>query len=88
MLLLTSIQADRNLDFFLGHLSNNFGEGGEVWEENRHHNVGAGRKSSWRRTTSLRRWRVLPIQQSSYGPLAIDRADVTSVDVTAAQRGL
>jgi hypothetical protein len=29
-------KADRNLDFFLGHLSNNFGEGGKVWEENRH----------------------------------------------------
>ncbi|PVH89513.1 Metallo-hydrolase/oxidoreductase [Cadophora sp. DSE1049] len=33
-------QADRNLEFFLGHLSNQFGEGGEVWEENRHHEVG------------------------------------------------
>jgi len=34
-------KADKNLDFFLGHLSNQFGEGGQVWEENRHHNVGA-----------------------------------------------
>jgi len=25
-----------NLDFFLGHLSNRFGKGGQVWEENRH----------------------------------------------------
>lgn len=24
-------QADKNLDFFLGHLSNTHGEGGEVW---------------------------------------------------------
>lgn len=32
-------KADRNLEFFLGHLSNQFGEGGEVWEENRHHRV-------------------------------------------------
>ena len=32
-------QCDRNLDFFLGHLSNNFGEGGKVWEENRLHDV-------------------------------------------------
>lgn len=37
-------QADKNLDFFLGHLSNQFGEGGKVWEENRHHNVGARTK--------------------------------------------
>ncbi|EMD00412.1 hypothetical protein BAUCODRAFT_28764 [Baudoinia panamericana UAMH 10762] len=37
-------QADKNLDFFLGHLSNQFGEGGQVWEENRHHNVGARTK--------------------------------------------
>lgn len=34
-------QADKNLGFFLGHLSNQFGEGGKVWEENRHHSVGA-----------------------------------------------
>ena len=34
-------QADKNLDFFLGHLSNQFGEGGKVWEENKHHNVSA-----------------------------------------------
>ncbi|EXJ82822.1 hypothetical protein A1O3_06637 [Capronia epimyces CBS 606.96] len=32
-------QCDKNLDFFLGHLSNQFGEGGQVWEENRHHAV-------------------------------------------------
>ncbi|KAK7883379.1 hypothetical protein LTR67_011303 [Exophiala xenobiotica] len=37
-------QADKNLDFFLGHLSNQFGEGGEIWEENRHHQVGARSK--------------------------------------------
>ncbi|KAK6439442.1 hypothetical protein LTR95_004349 [Oleoguttula sp. CCFEE 5521] len=36
--------ADQNLDFFLGHLSNQFGEGGKVWEENRHHNVSARTK--------------------------------------------
>ena len=40
----TFLQADKNLDFFLGHLSNQFGEGGKVWEENRHHNVGARTK--------------------------------------------
>jgi hypothetical protein len=34
-------QCEKNLDFFLGHLSNQFGEGGKVWEENRHHNVGS-----------------------------------------------
>lgn len=34
-------KANKNLDFFLGHLSNQFGEGGEVWEENKHHNVAA-----------------------------------------------
>ncbi|KAL4927997.1 MBL fold metallo-hydrolase [Aspergillus undulatus] len=34
-------QCKENLDFFLGHLSNQYGEGGTVWEENRHHNVGA-----------------------------------------------
>lgn len=33
--------ADRNLDFFLGHLSNQFGDGGQVWEENKHHQVSA-----------------------------------------------
>lgn len=38
-------QADKNLDFFLGHLSNNFGEGGEVWEANRHQNTAARTKS-------------------------------------------
>ncbi|KAK3676981.1 hypothetical protein LTR78_003186 [Recurvomyces mirabilis] len=37
-------QADKNLDFFLGHLSNHYGEGGQVWEENRHHNAGARTK--------------------------------------------
>ncbi|CEL09221.1 hypothetical protein ASPCAL12360 [Aspergillus calidoustus] len=34
-------QCKENLDFFLGHLSNQYGEGGQVWKENRHHNVGA-----------------------------------------------
>lgn len=34
-------EADKNLEFFLGHLSNQFGEGGKIWEENKHHNVGA-----------------------------------------------
>ena len=34
-------QCEKNLDFFLGHLSNQFGEGGKVWEENRHHDVGS-----------------------------------------------
>jgi glyoxylase-like metal-dependent hydrolase (beta-lactamase superfamily II) len=33
-------ECDRNLDFFLGHLSNNFGSDGTPWAENRHHNVG------------------------------------------------
>jgi hypothetical protein len=33
-------QATKNLDFFLGHLSNQFGEGGTIWEENRHQNPG------------------------------------------------
>lgn len=37
-------KADKNLDFFLGKLSNQFGEGGEVWEENRHHDVGSRTK--------------------------------------------
>ncbi|EXJ82169.1 hypothetical protein A1O1_08238 [Capronia coronata CBS 617.96] len=32
-------QCSKNLDFFLGHLSNQFGEGGEKWEENRKHQV-------------------------------------------------
>ncbi|KAJ5704493.1 hypothetical protein N7536_000182 [Penicillium majusculum] len=32
-------QCKENLDFFLGHLSNQFGEDGQVWEENRHHAV-------------------------------------------------
>ena len=32
-------RADKNLDFFLGQPSNAFGEGGQKWEENRHHNV-------------------------------------------------
>ena len=36
--------ADKNLDFFLGHLFNQFGEGRKVWEENRHHDVGARTK--------------------------------------------
>lgn len=30
-------QCKENLHFFLGRLSNQFGEGGETWEENRHH---------------------------------------------------
>ncbi|KAJ5153645.1 uncharacterized protein N7500_009084 [Penicillium coprophilum] len=30
-------QCKKNLEFFLGHLSNQFGEGGQPWEENRHH---------------------------------------------------
>ncbi|KAL4982643.1 beta-lactamase-like protein [Aspergillus falconensis] len=34
-------QCTENLEFFLGHLSNQYGEGGQVWEENRHHDVGA-----------------------------------------------
>lgn len=34
-------KADKNLDFYLGHLSNQFGDGGEVWEENKHHKVTA-----------------------------------------------
>ena len=34
-------KADKNLEFFLGHLSNQFGEDGKIWEENKHHNVGA-----------------------------------------------
>ena len=34
-------KADKNLEFFLGNLSNRFGEGGKVWEENRHHDVGS-----------------------------------------------
>ncbi|KAJ9610502.1 hypothetical protein H2200_005279 [Cladophialophora chaetospira] len=38
-------QCEKNLDFFLGHLSNQFGEGGKVWEENKHHNVGARTQS-------------------------------------------
>jgi hypothetical protein len=32
-------KADKNLEFFLGHLSNQFGEGGKIWEEIRYHNV-------------------------------------------------
>ncbi|KAH8661038.1 hypothetical protein BGZ61DRAFT_499648 [Ilyonectria robusta] len=32
-------KAEKNSDFFLGHLSNQFGEGGVKWEENRHHRV-------------------------------------------------
>lgn len=32
-------QCKENLGFFLGHLSNQFGEGGQKWEENRHHAV-------------------------------------------------
>ncbi|KAK7514065.1 hypothetical protein IWZ03DRAFT_383740 [Phyllosticta citriasiana] len=33
------LQADKNLDFFLGHLLSQFGEGGQVWEANRYHRV-------------------------------------------------
>lgn len=36
-------KADQNLDFFLGKMSNHFGEGGEIWAENRMHNVAARR---------------------------------------------
>lgn len=32
-------ECTKNLEFFLGHLSNQFGEGGQVWEENRLHDV-------------------------------------------------
>ncbi|KAL3704346.1 hypothetical protein TMatcc_010037 [Talaromyces marneffei ATCC 18224] len=39
-------EANKNLDFFLGHLSNQFGEGGKVWEENRHQNSGERSKQS------------------------------------------
>ena len=39
-------QCEKNLDFFLGHLSNNFGEGGQVWEENRHHDVGSRKRDT------------------------------------------
>jgi hypothetical protein len=34
-------QAKVAADFFISHLANDFGEGGKVWEENKHHNVGA-----------------------------------------------
>lgn len=34
-------QADKNLEFFLGHLSNQFGQGGKIWEENRHQDLGS-----------------------------------------------
>ncbi|KAK2685268.1 hypothetical protein QWA68_015637 [Fusarium oxysporum] len=37
-------QAENNTDFFLGHLSNQFGEGGIIWEENRHQRVAARTK--------------------------------------------
>lgn len=30
---------EKNLDFFLGKMSNAFGEGGEIWEENRRHST-------------------------------------------------
>jgi glyoxylase-like metal-dependent hydrolase (beta-lactamase superfamily II) len=33
-------ECKKNLDFFLGHMSQHFGEGGTPWAENRHHNVG------------------------------------------------
>ncbi|EKG12942.1 hypothetical protein MPH_09934 [Macrophomina phaseolina MS6] len=44
--------ADKNLDFFLGHLSNQFGEGGEIWEENRHH------RTAQRKREELEGWRI------------------------------
>ncbi|KAK7725464.1 hypothetical protein SLS57_003941 [Botryosphaeria dothidea] len=49
--------ADKNLDFFLGHLSNQFGEGGDVWEENRHHRIAEKRKEE------LEGWRI-PLSDS------------------------
>ncbi|KAI1627961.1 beta-lactamase [Exophiala viscosa] len=36
----------KNLDFFLGHLSNQFGEGGQKWEENRQHDVASRTRDS------------------------------------------
>ena len=33
-------------DFFLGHLSNQFGEGGKVWEENKHHDVSSRKRDT------------------------------------------
>lgn len=33
--------ATKNHEFFLGMVSNKYGEGGKKWEENMHHNVGA-----------------------------------------------
>ncbi|PYH42085.1 MBL fold metallo-hydrolase, partial [Aspergillus saccharolyticus JOP 1030-1] len=38
-------QCRENLQFFLGHLANQFGEGGTVWEENRCQGVEAGQRS-------------------------------------------
>ncbi|OOF95726.1 hypothetical protein ASPCADRAFT_506562 [Aspergillus carbonarius ITEM 5010] len=32
-------QCRENLDFFLGHMANRFGEGGTAWEENRHQEI-------------------------------------------------
>jgi hypothetical protein len=32
-------QCKENLEFFLGHTANQFGEGGHVWEANKHHAV-------------------------------------------------
>ncbi|KAL4949230.1 hypothetical protein BDW69DRAFT_188512 [Aspergillus filifer] len=44
-------QRKDNLDFFLGHLSNQYGEGSQKWEEDRYHNVTArtveGLKGYW-----------------------------------------
>lgn len=37
-------EADKNLDFFLGKLSNQFGQGGQIWEENKHHDVASRRQ--------------------------------------------
>lgn len=39
-------KADKNLDFFLGHLSNQFGEGGEIWEKHRHEAAAARTKET------------------------------------------
>lgn len=32
---------EKNLEFFLGHMSQHFGEGGTPWAENRMHDVGS-----------------------------------------------
>ena len=33
--------ATKNREFFIGHLTNQFGEGGQIWAENKHQNVEA-----------------------------------------------